>query len=158
MADKATDKPWFWIIGGPNGAGKTTVASQFLKDFLPSAEFINADEFAKQIAPGLPDSVAIMAGKQLLARRDRLFEIGSSFAIETTLASRSNLVAAKRAKLAGWKIGLVFVWLNSPELAIERVAERVRNLGHSIPKKTILRRYSRSMEQLENYIEISDRW
>jgi predicted ABC-type ATPase len=51
LADSSPDAPWFWIIGGPNGAGKTTVASQFLKEFMPSAEFINADEFAKQLRP-----------------------------------------------------------------------------------------------------------
>lgn len=54
---------------------------------------------------------------------------------------------------------LIFLWLESSELAIARVKERVRMGGHNIPEDTIRRRYERGLKNLfELYIPIVNAW
>jgi predicted ABC-type ATPase len=52
------------ILGGPNGAGKTTVVRVLLPDFFESYTFVNANEIAREISPGNPESVALAAGRE----------------------------------------------------------------------------------------------
>lgn len=85
--------------------------------------------------------MAIEAGKLMLGRIDMLLEQGATFAIETTLATRSYAGLVKRAKSRGYRVVLLFFWLASPDMAKERVAKRVSEGGHNIPAEVIERRY-----------------
>ncbi|MBD5340295.1 MAG: AAA family ATPase [Bacteroides sp.] len=134
-------KSTLYIIAGCNGAGKTTASYSVLPELLDCREFVNADEIAKGLSPFNPESVAIEAGKLMLQRIDLLLEQGKTFAIETTLATRSYASLVKRAKERGYNVVLLFFWLPSPEMAVARVAKRVREGGHNIPIQTINRRY-----------------
>lgn len=134
-------KPTLYIIAGCNGAGKTTASYSVLPDLLECREFVNADEIAKGLSPFNPESVAIEAGKLMLQRIHRLLNERKTFAIETTLATRSYAKLVEQAKRDGYQVILLFFWLSSPEMAIERVAKRVREGGHNIPTETIIRRY-----------------
>ncbi len=78
-----------YIISGCNGAGKTTASYTVLPEILKVEEFVNADEIARGLSPFNPDSMAIEAGRLMLKRIDELILKGKSFAIETTLATRS---------------------------------------------------------------------
>ena len=151
--------PNFYIIAGCNGAGKTTASFTIFPDILNCRQFVNADNIAYGLSPFDVESVAIEAGKIMLQRINELLALGEDFAIETTLTTRSYVSLILRAKERGYKVSLIYIWLNSPELATERVAERVKNGGHNIPADVIERRYYRGIKNLfELFIPVSDYW
>ena len=143
MADKN-----LYIIAGCNGAGKTSASVTILPKILHCKEFANADAIAKGISPFNPESVAVEAGRLMLQRIDFLLNENNSFAIETTLATKSYLSLVRRAQAKGYRVSIIFFWLNSPELAIKRVAERVQHGGHNIPEDIIRRRYVAGINNL----------
>ena len=114
-----------YIIAGCNGAGKTTASYTVLPEILECREFVNADEIAKGLSPFNPSSVAIEAGRLMLKRIGELLSAGVSFSVETTLSTRSYINLIQQAQNQGYSVSLIYFWLNSPELAIERVKHRV---------------------------------
>ena len=148
-----------YIIAGCNGAGKTPAAYTILPDIWQCQEFVNADEIARGLSPFNPESVAIQAGRLMLERIEILLEQGVSFAIETTLATRSYVQLVRKAQAKGYCVQLLFFWLNSPEVAIQRVARRVAEGGHDIPKEVIKRRYYAGIRNFfDLYKDIVDSW
>ena len=143
--------PTLYIISGCNGAGKTTASYSVLPDILQCREFVNADEIAKGLSPFNPSSVAIQAGRLMLNRIDELMSAQISFSVETTLSTRSYLSLIRQAQERGYMVSLIYFWLNSPELAIERVKQRVANGGHDIPPQIVRRRYKAG---LNNFFKI----
>ena len=151
--------PNLYIISGPNGAGKTTASFTVLPEMLNCEEFINADEIAKGLSPLNPDKVAIEAGRLMLGRIDKLIVDQRDFAFETTLSTRTYVKKIKKARKAGYQVTLVFFYLDSEKLAIERVKTRVLEGGHDVPKPVIIRRYHAGLKNLFNlYIPICDYW
>lgn len=148
-----------YIIAGCNGAGKTTASFTILPEMLNCKEFVNADNIAAGISPFNPESVAVEAGRLMLSRIRELMEDGVDFAFETTLATRSYVSLVRKAKEIGYKVTLLFIWLDSPATAMRRVSDRVAKGGHSIPDDVIRRRYYRGISNLVNlYIPVCDRW
>ncbi|MEE1260342.1 MAG: zeta toxin family protein [Paludibacteraceae bacterium] len=148
-----------YIISGCNGAGKTTASYSVLPTLLDCKQFVNADEIAKGLSPFCPESVAIQSGKLMLLRIEELLSADETFSIETTLATRSYSELVKRAQEKGYKVTLLYFWLSSPELAVERVARRVSEGGHNIPKDVIYRRYEKGLKNLfDIFIPIVDSW
>lgn len=148
-----------YIIAGCNGAGKTTASMSVLPEVLDCEEFVNADEIAKGLSPFHPEEMAIEAGKLMLQRIDTLIGQRKSFAIETTLATRSYKTLVERAKKAGYSVTLLFFWLPSPQMAEQRVAARVASGGHDIPKEVIHRRYWLGLQNLfDIFAQIVDYW
>lgn len=151
--------PNLYIIAGCNGAGKTTASLTILPEILDCREFVNADNIAAGISPFNVEAVAIEAGRIMLQRIDELLAHGADFAIETTLATRSYVTLVHKAKEAGYKVTLIYIWLNSPALALKRVAKRVKNGGHNIPDDVVHRRYYRGIKNLfELFLNICDAW
>ena len=130
-----------YIISGCNGAGKTTASYTVLPEVLHCKEFVNADEIARGLSPFNPESVAIEAGRLMLQRIEDLLVKDESFSIETTLATKSYINLVRRAQVKGYTVRLLFFWLNSPDLALQRIAERVAKGGHNIPEPIVRRRY-----------------
>lgn len=148
-----------YIIAGCNGAGKTTASYTVLPEMLNCKEFVNADEIAKGLSPFNADAVAVEAGRLMLSRIAMLLEKGETFSIETTLATRSYLNLVKKAQSQGYSVMLLFFWIDSPALAKNRVAQRVREGGHSIPSDVIERRYFNGLKNLfEIFMPIVDDW
>ena len=148
-----------YIISGCNGAGKTTASYTVLPEILNCKEFVNADEIARGLSPFNPESVAIEAGRLMLQRIDFLLEKDTSFSIETTLSTKSYINLVRRAQEKGFSVRILFFWLNSPELAIRRVAERVAKGGHNIPEPIIRRRYTAGLKNLFNlFMDHVDYW
>lgn len=146
-----------FILGGPNGAGKTTAARVLLPGFLREYEFLNADEIARAISPENPETAAISAGRLLLERMRRLIQRKSSFALETTCAGKSYLNLFEQCKSTGWRITLLYLWLSSSELAVQRVAGRMAEGGHGIPPDVIRRRYESGAWNMRNlYLPLAD--
>ena len=130
-----------YIISGCNGAGKTTASYTVLPEILDCREFVNADEIARGLSPFNSESMAIEAGRLMLKRIEELLEKEETFSIETTLATKLYINLVRRAQAKGYSVKVLFFWLNSPELALQRVAERVAKGGHNIPEPVIRRRY-----------------
>ena len=148
-----------YIIAGCNGAGKTTATFTILPDFINCSEFVNADEIAKGLSPLQPDVIAFEAGKLMIKRINWLFSQNKSFAIETTLATRRYLNFIKKLRLSGYRISLLFFWLNSKELALKRVTTRVDEGGHNIPENVVRRRYELGLSYFFNqYKQRVDDW
>ena len=137
-----------YIISGCNGAGKTTASYTVLPEVLDCREFVNADEIARGLSPFNSESVAIEAGRLMFSRIEELLERDESFSIETTLATKSYINLVRRAQAQGYNVRVLFFWLNSPELALQRVAERVEKGGHNIPADVIRRRYVAGIRNL----------
>jgi predicted ABC-type ATPase len=148
-----------YIIAGPNGAGKTTASYTILPEIFDCKEFVNADEIARGLSPFNQESVAIKAGKIMLQRIDELLKEHSSFAFETTLSSVSYRNLIKNAQKQGYEVTLLFLMLDSVELAQYRVRTRVKEGGHNIPDDVIKRRFVKGLKNLFNlYMPICDKW
>ena len=157
MTEVLTQK--IYIIAGCNGAGKTTASFTILPQILECDEFVNADEIARGLSPFHPERVSIEAGRLMLERIAELMKARTTFALETTLSTRSYVSLIDKAHKAGYTVELLFFWLSSPEIAIQRVAKRVSEGGHNIPEEVILRRYDAGIKNLFNiYSHVVDRW
>jgi len=151
--------PNLYIIAGCNGAGKTTASYTVLPEMLNCNEFVNADEIARGLSPFQAEKAAIDAGKIMLTRIQELIYLQVDFSFETTLSAIHFIKLIKEAKKKGYFVTLVFFWLNSVDLAIQRVKIRVSEGGHNIPEETIKRRYKTGIKNLVNkYISICDYW
>jgi len=145
------------VIGGPNGAGKTTAAKVLLPKELALLEFVNADNIAAGLSPYNPEGVAIAAGRIMLDRMRELVAQKTSFAIETTCAGRGHARFLQDCQRQGWRVTLIYIWLDDPNLAVQRVAQRVREGGHHIPTDVIHRRYWAGLRNmLDLYLPLAD--
>lgn len=151
--------PHLILIAGPNGAGKSTAAPGVLQGALAVSQFVNADTIALGLSAFEPERAAMQAGRVMLARLHQLAEGQEDFAFETTLASKTFAPWIERLKSQGYHFHLVFLTLPSAELAIERVAERVRMGGHHVPAATIRRRFAGGIHNFFHlYQPLADSW
>jgi predicted ABC-type ATPase len=148
MADRS---PEVIVLAGPNGAGKTTASRSLLAERLRLMTFVNADVIAQGLAGFDPDSAALEASRIMLERLHALAARRENFAFETTLAARSYAHWLRGLREQGYRVYLVYFWLQSADLAVARVAVRVQAGGHHIPENTIRQRYTRS---LHNFFEL----
>ena len=143
-----------FIIAGPNGSGKSTSTRHLAKQGL---DVIDPDRIARNLSSRSPQSVAVSAGKQAINQAKENINSGYSFAIETTLSSKSvyqRLIDS--AKLNNFRVKLAYISTESPLINISRVADRVDNGGHDVPRDDIVRRYHRSLENLPNFFDKAD--
>ncbi len=150
-------QPQLWFVAGPNGAGKSTLADRYLKDKLP---VINPDNIARQINPAIGSdmsSVAAQAGRAALQQQQEYLKQKASFAIETTLTGKRELRLMKEAKTQGYKVNLVFIGVDGPDMSTVRIATRVQSGGHHVTTKDVNRRYPRSMANLDAALKLADR-
>ena len=151
--------PNLYVIAGCNGAGKTTASYTILPEMLNCQEFINADEIAKGLSPFDPDRATIEAGRIMLTKVKKNLKDTIDFAFETTLSTKSYRNIIRQSKSLGYKVTLLYFWLESVDLAIERVRTRVSEGGHDIPNNVIRQRYYSGIKNLfEIYIPICDYW
>ncbi|MGD9891642.1 MAG: zeta toxin family protein [Dehalococcoidia bacterium] len=146
------------VLAGPNGAGKTTTAGGLLLD-LGVTEFVNADIIEREITTPEDGPQQFAAGRLMLSRIDELALRGESFAFETTLASRTFVPMLRGLMANSYESHLVYVWLRSPDMAIDRVAARVTLGGHHVPSDVIRRRYQRGLKNFFTlYQPLVDSW
>lgn len=151
--------PKLYIISGCNGSGKTTASYGLLPELLDCREFVNSDEFAKSLSPFDPSAASVSASRFMLMKINYLLEQKADFGIETTLATRSLVGIINQARELGYRTTILYFWLNSPDLAIKRVRDRVSAGGHNIPDTIIRRRYLMGLGYFfDTYIPICDRW
>lgn len=147
------------VLAGPNGSGKSTMAAALLQGALAVNEFVNADTIAQGLSAFAPTAAALAAGQIMLRRIRELARERTNFAFESTLAGRS--LAPWLADLidSGYRFHLLFLWLPSAELAVARVAHRVRMGGHDVPEETIRRRYHAGLRNFFGlYQPLAETW
>jgi predicted ABC-type ATPase len=152
-------RPSLVVIAGPNGAGKSTLAPLLLQEALAVTEFVNADVIARGLSAFAPEQVAMAAGRLMLARLRELAGQRVSFAFESTLASRSFAPWIRQLLQAGYQFHLVFLWLPSAALAVQRDASRVRMGGHAVPADVVRRRYHAGLHNFfQMYLPLATTW
>ena len=148
---------FLYIISGANGSGKSTLAVVLLKE--KNLEFLNADEIAKEISPNAINTVPISAGKEYFKRLKLFFDNNKSLAVESTLSGNNIVRIIEKAKELGYKVILVYSFLQNCTTCIERVKKRVENGGHNVPEEDIIRRYYKSVVKFWNeYRFLVDEW
>lgn len=148
-----------YIIAGPNGSGKTTFAKTFLPQYAKCDRFINADLIAAGLSPFSPEQVAIKSGKLVLEQIKEYAESNVDFGFETTMSGVTYLKYFKILKEKGYSINIFFLWINSAQLAIARVKDRVAEGGHNVPIEDIKRRFERSITRFfYEYRLLADQW
>jgi len=159
MSKPRPRSPLCIVIAGPNGAGKTTFAREFLPKDARVVRFVNTDLIASGLSPLRPELAAIAAGRLFLKELDRLARARLDFAFESTLSGLTYLGRLKRWKAAGYRIEIVYLRLRSARLALRRIAARVRQGGHDVPRADVLRRFDRSWLNFEKrYKLLADTW
>jgi predicted ABC-type ATPase len=147
------------VIAGPNGAGKTTFARDYLPSIAGLINFVNVDLIAAGISPLQPELAAVAAARTLLRELDRLVGARADFAFESTLSGRRYVERIKSWKKQGYSIEINYIRLPSPQLALTRVAARVKQGGHNVAQADVLRRYERGWTNfLEVYRPLADHW
>ena len=155
----ANSSPKVVVLAGPNGAGKSTSAAKLLLGALKVQEFVNADTIAQGLSAFAQERVAFQAGRIMLTRLNDLAAARASFGYETTLASRFYANWLKQLQATGYEVHLLFLWLPTADMAVARVADRVRLGGHDVPEATIRRRYAAGLANLQRaYLSLADSW
>ena len=148
-----------YVIAGPNGVGKTTFASKFLPKYANCKNFINADLIAKGMSPFSPELAAIRAGRLVLSEIAFFTKQRVSFAFETTLSGRSYLRLIRQLRKHGYTVHIFFLWVDTVDVALARVKERVLKGGHDVPQRVLQRRFGRSIRNfLADYQPLADSW
>ena len=148
-----------YVIAGPNGSGKTTFARLFLPDYVNCPNFVNADLIAQGLAPFEPRTAAIKAGKLVLQQIHEYARRNVDFAFETTLSGKAYAALLGKLKKKGYGVHLFFLWIPSPELAIARIKDRVREGGHNVPAEDVRCRFIRGVHNFFNLYEpLVDSW
>lgn len=154
-----SEPPKMIVIAGPNGAGKSTLAPFLLRDAFGLLEYVNADTIAQGLSAFQPEAAAFEAGRIMLKRLHQLAGQRLTFAFESTLAGRAYATWFERLRREGYEINILFLWLHAPELAVERVKERVRRGGHDVPEDVIRRRYAHGLRNFFHvYRPLADTW
>lgn len=147
------------VIAGPNGAGKTTFAREYLPRDTDIVHFVNADLIASGLSALKPEIAAVTAGRVFLAELDRLARARVSFAFESTLSGRIYANRLRRWRSAGYRVEIAYLRIASVALALKRIAARVRQGGHDVPRDDVIRRFDRSWANLERvYRPLADAW
>lgn len=152
-------QPVCLIIAGPNGAGKTTFAREFLPHEGGILNFVNADLIAAGLSPLRPAAAALGAGRIFLGELDRLAASGADFSFESTLSGLTYVERLKLWKSRGYRVEIAYLRLESVDLAIDRIAQRVKAGGHNVPAKDVRRRFVRGWQNFaETYRPLCDAW
>lgn len=156
---RGRDKPRCIVVAGPNGAGKTTFAREYLPKEARILNFVNADLIASGLSPLRPELAAVPAARLMLDELDRFVERRADFAWESTLSGLTYVKRLQTMKDLGYRLEIIYLGLASPQLAVRRIAARVRQGGHNVPKRDVLRRFFRSWHNFETrYRPLADAW
>ena len=160
-SNRAPDAPALWIIAGPNGSGKSSAYGMASVD-QPSGSIwiINPDLLAKRIADHEvmePVAANLAAVQRIEAWLDASIDAHQTIGVETVLSTPKYRRLVEHARARGFGINLIYVFLDSVELNIERVRTRVLKGGHDVPEDRIRARRGRSFDQFGWFCEAADR-
>lgn len=149
--------PRLIIVAGANGSGKTTFAVPYSEQI--GIQFLNADQFAKAYADRGEDSAMIKGGREFFRKLNAALNARRDVVIETTLSGTYTSKVARKAKSQGYTVEIIYMFLNSSDQCVERVAIRRRKGGHDVPEEDIRRRFGRSLSNFRfDLSSVSDVW
>ena len=126
-------KKIFYLFAGVNGAGKSTLYNlAMINQNIKNTIRINTDEIVREIGDWKNNSDQLKAAKMAINLRNECFLRGKSLNEETTLTGKTILKTIDRVKELGYELQLFYVGVNSPEIAKERIKNRVEKGGHYI--------------------------
>jgi predicted ABC-type ATPase len=131
--------------------GRPPLPGNFFCGEVGVIHFVNADLIAGGLSPLRPELATRQAGRLVLTELIRLAKTREDFAFESTLSGRTYLRLLTGWKRAGYQITIIFLTLTSPQLALQRIASRVRQGGHDIPRADVLRRFQRSWNNYNTF-------
>jgi predicted ABC-type ATPase len=150
--------PTFWLIAGPNGVGKTTFAFKRLKAVSGSIRFVNLDEISRGLSPLDPKAAERDAARIALQRARQFITQRETFSMETTLSGATHMELARAAKTVGMAVKLMYFSVRSPDICLARIARRVAEGGHDVPREMVQRRFDRSFIRAEELLPLTDLW
>jgi len=146
-------KKVLYIFAGVNGAGKSTLYnSGNLDDNIKYSTRINTDEIVRKIGDWKNNSDQIKAAKIAINLRNDCLQYEKSFNEETTLTGKTILKTIDKAKELGYELQLFYVGVDNPEIAKERIRNRVEKGGHNIADEIVEKRYYESLKNLKQVI------
>ena len=146
-------KKVLYIFAGVNGAGKSTLYnSENLDNEIKYSTRINTDEIVRKIGDWKNNSDQIKAAKIAITLRNDCLQHGKSFNEETTLTGKTILKTIDKAKELGYELQLFYIGVNNPEIAKERIRNRVEKGGHNIADEIVEKRYYESLKNLKQVI------
>lgn len=143
------------MLAGPNGSGKSTLYETRIAPNL-AVPFINADQIQKDELRDGDLNVSYEAARVAAERREEFLSERMSFATETVFSHPSKLDLIKRARKLGYRIMIFHICVDSPDLSVARVAERVKEGGHAVPEVKIRDRYDRNGPIIRQAVLLSD--
>jgi len=153
------NKPTLYVVAGANGSGKSTLINKH-RNLIKDVKFVNPDDIAKTMDSsydGKNNALTLKASREAITQQNSLLKNNKTFGIETTFSGNRELKIMENAKKQGYQVKLIYIGLNSPKANIERVGERTQNGGHYVDPQTVVRRYHKSMNNLDKGIKIADK-
>ncbi|WP_296168014.1 zeta toxin family protein [uncultured Brevundimonas sp.] len=160
MSLESARKPRLWIIAGPNGSGKSTAYGMLkAEETVGSVWIINPDLLAGRIAEH--DQIDLAEANRLAVERIEAWLYASVAAhqtvgVETVLSTSKYRRLVESAKANGFSVRMLFVYLDNPDLNVERVKVRVATGGHAVPEDKIRARWSRSFDNFAWFLREAD--
>ena len=149
---RKADRPVLWIIAGPNGSGKSSLYNRTdIEGWGGSVWIINPDLLTASIVEheGLPPDDANLAAVQRIEHWLKAsIDVYQTIGVETVLSSDKYRTLVAAAHDNGFEVWMIYVLLRTAALQIERVALRVSEGGHDVPREKIVSRRERSFAQL----------
>lgn len=161
MSPDFSPAEWEWTLARKRSSSSPgrTVRGRRPSPDRSCPRFINADLIAAGLSPFAPEAAALRAGRLMLQEMDACERSGSNFAIETTLSGLNYLGRIRRWRAGGYHVNLYFLTLPDVEIAVARVAERVRQGGHDVPEAVIRRRFDAGLHHFDrHYRQAVDAW
>lgn len=143
-----------WLLVGGNGAGKSTFYRKFLEP--KGMPFVNADVLAKQFFPEDPEGNSYLAAQLAGNLRESLLQEGRSFCFETVFSHVSKVDFVARAKAFGYQVVMVFIHVESAELNLARISQRVEEGGHQVPDDKVRARIPRTLANIRRVLPLCD--
>ena len=141
--------PTLYVIAGPNGCGKSTLTRM---SGFTGIDIIDPDAIAR----GLGSDKHVQAAREALRWRRDALGAGQTHLVETTLTGSGILRHMAAARRKDYWIVLHFVSVGSPDLALDRIRNRVALGGHDVPEADVRRRFERSHARLPTVISWAD--
>ncbi|WP_461207588.1 zeta toxin family protein [Clostridium sp. DL1XJH146] len=146
----------YTLFAGVNGAGKTSIYKSIYYERNKYEKRINTDEMVVKLGSWKDNNIQLKCGREAVKLINYYLANNISFNQETTLSGSSIVKNIRKAKQNGFYIAVNYIGVESSDIAIERVNDRVLKGGHGIPEDVIRRRYYKSLDNLNKIINLCD--
>jgi len=132
-----------YVFAGNNGSGKST-----FRNLIAEKQGIQTNVDPDSLAKKYTENKEIRAGREAIRLIEGLIIGRMDFSMETTLSGRLPLRQIDSAKKNGFKIIIYYMGVEKLSINLNRIRQRVEQGGHNIPEEDVLRRESRSLNNL----------